>query len=108
MVGKHGRGTRWKGTAGDHKGPPRAAPPPSPLRVVMGFFSGGCVVGDVKRCPQISTHHLSRGSYSSGRTSTYLRNQATIETAFWVLIPEIGMRGKNAARRRNIPCGRAF
>ncbi len=26
--------------AGDHKGPPRAAPPPSPLRVLMGFFLG--------------------------------------------------------------------
>src|SRR6266699_1717172 len=27
-----GRGTRWKGTAGDHKGPPSRSPPPSPLR----------------------------------------------------------------------------
>src|SRR6266700_8319196 len=26
--------------AGDHKGPPCAAPPPSPLRTVMGFFFG--------------------------------------------------------------------
>jgi len=24
----------------DHKDPPRAAPPPSPLRMVMDFFSG--------------------------------------------------------------------
>jgi hypothetical protein len=32
MVGKHGRGTRWKGTAGDHKGlhtiPRMASPAP--------------------------------------------------------------------------------
>jgi len=27
-----GRGTREKGTAGDHKGPPSRSPPPSPLR----------------------------------------------------------------------------
>src|SRR5258708_4160978 len=27
-----GRCTRWKGTAGDHKGPPIRSPPPSPLR----------------------------------------------------------------------------
>src|SRR6266567_3070072 len=27
-----GRGTRWKGTAGDHNGPPSRSPPPSPLR----------------------------------------------------------------------------
>src|SRR6266516_7500932 len=27
-----GRGTRWKGTAGDHKGPPSRSPPPSPLQ----------------------------------------------------------------------------
>ena len=27
-----GRGTRWKGTTGDHKGPPSRSPPPSPLR----------------------------------------------------------------------------
>src|SRR6266581_5150873 len=27
-----GRGTRWKGTACDHKGPPSRSPPPSPLR----------------------------------------------------------------------------
>jgi hypothetical protein len=26
--------------AGDHKGPPRAALPPSPLRIVMGCFFG--------------------------------------------------------------------
>ncbi len=24
--------------AGDHKGPPRAAPPPSPLRIEVGFL----------------------------------------------------------------------
>jgi hypothetical protein len=27
-----GKGTRWNGTAGDHKGPPSRSPPPSPLR----------------------------------------------------------------------------
>src|SRR5260370_3031140 len=27
-----GRGTSWKGTAGDHKGPPIRSQPPSPLR----------------------------------------------------------------------------
>ncbi len=26
------------GKAGDHKGPPRTTPPPSPLRMLMGFF----------------------------------------------------------------------
>jgi hypothetical protein len=26
-----GKGTRWKGRAGDHKGPPSPSPPPSPL-----------------------------------------------------------------------------
>ncbi len=30
--GRLGRGTRWEGTAGDHKGPPSHSPPPSPLR----------------------------------------------------------------------------
>ncbi len=29
--------------AGDHKGPPRTAPPPSPLRMLMGFSLTECV-----------------------------------------------------------------
>ena len=31
--------------AGDHKGPPRTAPPPSPLRMLMGFSSTECLWG---------------------------------------------------------------
>src|SRR6059036_959771 len=29
-----------EGTTGDHKGPPRAAPPPSPLRILVSFLIG--------------------------------------------------------------------
>ncbi len=37
------------GYAGDHKGPPHTTLPPSPLRMLMGFSLGGCVLGAINR-----------------------------------------------------------
>ncbi len=39
-IGRHVEGGPHCPPDSVHKGPPRAAPPPSPLRMVMGFFLG--------------------------------------------------------------------
>ncbi len=35
--------------AGDHKGPPRATPPPSPLRTMTGLLLTSCLWGTMNR-----------------------------------------------------------
>ncbi len=42
--GEGGGGEHREQDAGDHKGPPRRPAPPSPLRMLMGFSLGGCLL----------------------------------------------------------------
>src|SRR5713101_8233042 len=45
--------------AGDHQGPPRHSSPPSPLRVLMSFLLGGCVLAPIYRpLPAVPLSHL--------------------------------------------------
>ncbi len=46
------------GDAGDHKGPPHAAPPPSPLRSGDGFFVRLMGIQADKSAPTLDCLHL--------------------------------------------------
>src|SRR5438128_5591636 len=82
--------------AGDHKGPPRTAPPPSPLRMLMGFSLTSCLLGTVNRPLRPICSAFANRERAVDCQQTILTPQEWIRRA--ALSFELGRHGTSIAR----------